>query len=235
MTLLQVSDVHASYGKAAVLRGVNLEIDRGEVAVLLGANGAGKTTFLRALSGMIRWSGNMTFDGRPLNGQRTGSVARLGIGHVPQGRGTFTDLTVEDNLRAGGYLRSARRTTQSIARWYEFFPRLGERKGQIAGGLSGGEQQMLAIARALVSEPTLLLMDEPSLGLAPLITRELFDGLAEINRTTGTTMLIVEQNAHLALDIGGPAFVMENGRIAVSQAATSLRGDDQLRRAYLGY
>ncbi|MGA6207349.1 ABC transporter ATP-binding protein [Nocardia testacea] len=235
MNLLSVEGLRARYGSAEVLHGVDFAVPAGEVTVVLGANGAGKTTILRSICAMVRTTGRIVFDGRDISGQRTDRIARLGVAHVPQGRGTFGDLTVEENLRIGGYTTSAAAAGRAIDRWYEFFPRLRERRRRPAAGLSGGEQQMLAIARALVAEPRLLLLDEPSLGLAPRITQEVFRALARINEDTGTTILVVEQNAHLALDIGSSAVLVDAGRVVDRRPAESLARDESVRRAYLGY
>ncbi|MGW4369003.1 ABC transporter ATP-binding protein [Nocardia takedensis] len=235
MNLLTVEGLRARYGSAEVLHGIDFQVPAGEVTVVLGANGAGKTTILRSICAMVRTTGRIVFDGRDIAGLRTDRIARLGIAHVPQGRGTFGDLTVEENLRVGGYASTAAATRRAIAQWYEFFPRLRERRGQQAAGLSGGEQQMLAIARALVAGPRLLLLDEPSLGLAPRITQEVFRALARINAETGATILVVEQNAHLALDIGTSAVLVDAGRVLAQRPAAGLADDESVRRAYLGY
>ncbi|WP_430334390.1 ABC transporter ATP-binding protein [Rhodococcus sp. ACT016] len=235
MTLLSVEGLHARYGSAEVLHGIDFEVPDGEVTVVLGANGAGKTTILRSICGLVRTSGRITFDGRDITGRRTDRIARLGVAHVPQGRGTFGDLTVEENLRIGGYTTSSAATERAIEQWYDFFPRLQERRRQLAAGLSGGEQQMLAIARALVAGPRLLLLDEPSLGLAPRITQEVFRALGRINQETGTTILVVEQNAHLALEIGSSAVLVDAGRVVAQRPAADLADDESVRRAYLGY
>ncbi|MGW0180492.1 ABC transporter ATP-binding protein [Nocardia sp. NPDC003345] len=235
MNLLDVEGLHARYGSAEVLHGIDFAVPAGEVTVVLGANGAGKTTILRSICAMVHTSGRIVFDGRDISGLRTDRIARLGIAHVPQGRGTFGDLTVEENLRIGGYTTSTAVTDRAIERWYEFFPRLRERRRRPAAGLSGGEQQMLAIARALVAGPRLLLLDEPSLGLAPRITQDVFRALARINEDTGTTILVVEQNAHLALDIGTSAVLVDAGRVVAQRPADSLARDESVRRAYLGY
>ncbi|MGW0002882.1 ABC transporter ATP-binding protein [Nocardia grenadensis] len=235
MNLLDVEGLHARYGSAEVLHGIDFAVPAGEVTVVLGANGAGKTTILRSICAMVHTTGRIVFDGRDISGLRTDRIARLGVAHVPQGRGTFGDLTVEENLRIGGYTTSTAATDRAIERWYDFFPRLRERRRQPAAGLSGGEQQMLAIARALVAGPRLLLLDEPSLGLAPRITQEVFRALARINADTGTTILVVEQNAHLALDIGTSAVLVDAGRVVAQRPADSLARDESVRRAYLGY
>ena len=233
--LLEVSGLHAGYGQVEVLRDVSLTVENGQVAVVLGANGAGKTTLLRALSGMIGGTGSMVLDGQELLGLSSERIASVGVGHVPQGRGTFSTMSVEENLRIGAHLLRGRGEREQIEKWYDVFPRLGDRRGQQAGSLSGGEQQMLAVARALMPSPRLLLLDEPSLGLAPNTTRDLFDALGRINAETGTSMLIVEQNAHLALEIGSKAMLLEAGRIVATGTARELRDNDDIRRAYLGY
>lgn len=234
--LLQIRDLDAFYGRTQALHGVDLAVDEHEIVVLLGANGAGKTTVLRAISGLLATRGSIAFAGTSLGGRTPEQVVRLGIGHVPQGRGVFGDLTVEENLRVGGFTRSDTASVeQDIGRWYDVFPRLRERRTQAAAYLSGGEQQMLAIARALMARPRLLLLDEPSLGLARLVTLDVFATLREINQKEGTAMLLVEQNAELALDVAHRAYVIESGRIEVSGSAESLHEDDAMRRAYLGY
>jgi len=233
--LLDAADVTGGYGPVQVLFGLDLVVDEGEVVVVLGANGAGKTTTLRALCGMIPAKGTVTFAGESIIGKKPDDIVRRGVAHVPQGRGTFADLTVEENLRAGAYVRKDDEIPADIDRWYTTFPRLAERRDQAAGSMSGGEQQMLAIARALMSRPHLLLLDEPSLGLAPLITRELFTQLADLNRETGMTMLVVEQNANLALDIADRGYVLEAGAIVTSGTAAELKSDEAVRKAYLGY
>jgi branched-chain amino acid transport system ATP-binding protein len=232
--LLEARDLRGGYGPVQVLHGLDLSVDEGEVVVVLGANGAGKTTTIRALCGMIPVKGHISLGGQSIAGKKAESIVRLGVAHVPQGRGTFTDLTVEENLRVGGYTRRDG-LDDDISQWYEVFPRLGERRQQQAGSMSGGEQQMLAIARALMCNPRLLLLDEPSLGLAPLITREVFERLAQINRDRGTTLLVVEQNATLALDIASKGYVLETGTIVASGTAAELRSDESIRKAYLGY
>jgi branched-chain amino acid transport system ATP-binding protein len=234
MTLLEVTGLRAGYGAVRVLTGLDFTVDEGEVVVILGANGAGKTTTLRAVCGMIDAEGQVVFEGRNVVGRRSDQIAQAGIGHVPQGRGTIVDLTVDDNLRVGAYRRRDHDIAADIEHWYEVFPRLGERRSQQAGSMSGGEQQMLAIARAMMARPKLVLLDEPSLGLAPLITQELFRKLGEVNREQGVSMLIVEQNASLALGIARRGYVLETGRIVVSGSADELANNDDVRRAYLG-
>jgi branched-chain amino acid transport system ATP-binding protein len=237
VSLLDVKGLTASYGPVPVLHGLDLTVDEGEVVVLLGANGAGKTTTLRALCqmGLVNIGGSVSFDGRRLVGRRPEQVVRLGMAHVPQGRGTFGELTVEENLQIGAYVRSDNEVRADIERSYQIFPRLGERSSQHAGSLSGGEQQMLAVARALMSRPRLLLLDEPSLGLAPLVIKDLFQRFADLNRSLGTTMLIVEQNANVALAIAQRAYVLETGQIVLEGPADQLRHNDAVRRAYLGF
>jgi branched-chain amino acid transport system ATP-binding protein len=235
MTLLDVKGLTAGYGPVKVLHGLDFTVEEGEVVVMLGANGAGKTTTLRAVSGMIARQGTVTFEGKDISKTSVDGIVRAGIAQVPQGRGTFTDLTVEENLLAGAFTRRDGDVEKDIARWFEVFPRLSERSAQKAGSLSGGEQQMLAIARALMSKPTLLLCDEPSLGLAPIITQGLFRTLGDINADSGTAMLIVEQNANLALGIAKRAYVLETGEVVASGTADELKSDDAVRRAYLGY
>lgn len=235
-TMLQVAGLDAGYGPIQVLRDVELRVDEGEVVVLLGANGAGKTTTIRAICQMVDSKGSVTMCGAELVGMRPEQMAGLGIAHVPQGRGTFPELTVEENLQVGAYVRKDRAEIRGdIDRSYTLFPRLGERRSQLAGSLSGGEQQMLAVARALMSRPRLLLLDEPSLGLAPLVIQGLFNRFSELNDEEGVTMFIVEQNANLALDIADRAYVLEAGRIVLTGSAAELRANDAVRRAYLGF
>jgi branched-chain amino acid transport system ATP-binding protein len=235
MPLLEARDVHGGYGQVKVLHGLDFEVDEREVVVILGANGAGKTTTIRAICGMIAATGSISFDGESILGKKTETIVQSGIAHVPQGRGTFVTMTVDENLRLGAFTRRDRDVSRDIEGWYEVFPRLGERRDQVAGSMSGGEQQMLAIARALMSNPRLLLLDEPSLGLAPKVTQELFHRLGEINRERGTTMLIVEQNANLALEIASRGYVLETGEIVARGTSDHLKSDDAVRKAYLGY
>lgn len=232
---LEVQGLKAAYGDIQVLHGIDFSVAEGQIAVILGANGAGKTTTLRALCAMVSTEGSIKLAGDELAGQRTADIVRRGVAHVPQGRGTFPELSVEENLMAGAFVRSDPEVRADADRWYETFPVLGERRGQTAGSLSGGEQQMLAIARALMLRPSLLLLDEPSLGLAPMITRSLFEQLTAINADAGTTMLVVEQNASLALGVADVAYVLEAGEVALSGPAGELAADDSVRRAYLGY
>jgi branched-chain amino acid transport system ATP-binding protein len=232
--LLEVSELRAGYGAVRVLQGIDFSVDEGEVVVILGANGAGKTTTLRAISGMIEAAGRVVFDQRSIVGRRPEKIAAAGIAHVPQGRGTILDLTVEENLRIGAYLRRGPEIDSDIDRWYSTFPRLKDRRAQQAGSMSGGEQQMIAIARALMARPKLVLLDEPSLGLAPLVTQELFRTLTDLNRADGISMLVVEQNAGLALNLAARGYVLEVGTIVTSGTAAELADNDDVRRAYLG-
>jgi branched-chain amino acid transport system ATP-binding protein len=232
--LLSVRGLSAGYGPVEVLHGIDLEVHEGQVAVILGANGAGKTTMLRAISGMIPRAGEIEFAGCNIVKTPTSSIVSLGVAHVPQGRGTFTDLTVTDNLRAGAYVRRDREVANDIALWFETFPRLADRRAQKAGTLSGGEQQMLAIARALMSRPKLLLCDEPSLGLAPLVTRSMFRTIQELNERRGLTVLLVEQNANLALEIAHHVCLLETGTITAAGPPGVIASDEAVRRAYLG-
>ena len=234
--ILSARGLTAFYGPVQALYGLDFDIEEGGVTALLGANGAGKTTTLRAISALIRREGELTFRGAPMKARMAEDVARLGVAHVPDGRGTFVDLTVEENLRLGAYTRTDSAGVKAdFDRVFGYFPRLAERRRQQAGTLSGGEQQMLAISRALLSRPYLLLLDEPSFGLAPLIVAEIFRILREINRSEGMSMLLVEQNASMALELADRAYLIETGRIVIGGPAETLRGDDSVRRAYLGY
>jgi branched-chain amino acid transport system ATP-binding protein len=235
VTLLDVRDLVAGYGPVQVLHGLDFTVDEGEVVVILGANGAGKTTTLRALTGMIATRGRVEFLGHDITGWKPDRIAKAGVAHVPQGRGTLADLSVHDNLMLGAYNRRRRAEIDAdVERWYTLFPRLGERRTQTAGSMSGGEQQMLAIARALMARPSLVLLDEPSLGLAPIVTQELFRTLGELNREQDVAMLVVEQNAGLALEIAKRGYVLEVGQIVVTGSAEELAHNDDVRRAYLG-
>ena len=233
--LLELENVHAGYGQTRVLHGVSLRLDEGGIASLLGANGAGKTTTLRAITGGVRWDGAISFAGRSLKRLSTEDVVRLGIAHVPEGRGILTELSVDENLRLGAYLRRGGATRQDYQRVFEYFPILKERRALSASTLSGGEQQMLALARALLMRPRLVLLDEPSLGLAPLVVRSIFDIIRTINKTDGVAVLLVEQNARLALDLSDHAYVLEVGRVAVEGSSAQLKGEESVRRSYLGY
>ena len=232
--LLDVENLEAGYGSVTVLRGLSLEVAEGQVVGVLGPNGAGKTTMLRALSGVVKPRGRVSFAGEDVAGKKPEAIARLGIAQVPEGRGTFTGLTVRENLRVGALSRRDGDVNADIDRCFERFPVLGEREGQTAGSLSGGEQQMLAVARALMLRPKLLLLDEPSLGLAPKITSQLFSDLATVARDEGTTVLLVEQNASLALKFADYAYVLEAGQVALSGKASELAENDDMRRSYLG-
>jgi branched-chain amino acid transport system ATP-binding protein len=234
MALLELRDVEARYGPVRALKSVSLAVEDGQIVAVLGANGAGKTTTLRAISGTVRRGGRITLDGKDLGRRGPEAVAKLGVAHVPEGRGTFAELTVEENLKLGGYTRRGK-LGGDIRRMSEYFPWIGERLGQHAGTLSGGEQQMLALARALMSRPRLLLLDEPSLGLAPLVTREIFRIVRELNENDGVTVLVVEQNAAIALEVAARAYVLEVGQVAVSGTSEELARDESVRKSYLGY
>jgi branched-chain amino acid transport system ATP-binding protein len=234
--LLEAQSLCAYYGPTQVLFGLALDVNDGGITTLLGANGAGKTTTLRSLSGMCRTSGDIRFEGHAINGRATEDIVRLGIAHVPQGRGTFSRQTVEENLEIGAMTRRGRAAIASdVERVYGYFPRLKERRTQQAGTLSGGEQQMLAVGRAMMLRPRLMLLDEPSFGLAPLIVEELFGILRTLNRSEKVSMLLVEQNAALALDLADHAYLIETGRLVMEGPAQQLRDNENIRRAYLGY
>jgi len=235
MALLELHDVEARYGQVQALHGVSLTVEEGEVVALLGANGAGKTTTLRAVSGTVRKSGRVLYAGRDVSRRAPERLARLGVAHVPEGRGILAELTVWENLRLGAYVRRDRTVKDDLERVAELFPWLRERRGQQAGTLSGGEQQMLALARALVARPRLLMLDEPSLGLAPLVVQELFRVVRTLNEEEGLTVLVVEQNASIALEVSQRAYVLEVGRVAVEGASEELRRHEGVRRSYLGY
>jgi branched-chain amino acid transport system ATP-binding protein len=235
-TLLELTDLSAGYGAADVIHGLNMKIEEGSITTLLGSNGAGKTSTLRAICKMIRTRGQIVFEGQRLDGLSTEDIVRLGVAHVPDGRGTFTSMSAEENLRLGSYTRKDKRAVaEDQERMFHYFPRLKERRHQQAGTLSGGEQQMLAIARALMLRPRLLLLDEPSFGLAPLIVKEIFGIMRTINETEKVTILLVEQNAAMALDLAHQAYLIETGRLAMSGPAEELKQDEAVRRAYLGY
>jgi branched-chain amino acid transport system ATP-binding protein len=234
--LLQVSDLHAAYGLTRVLHGISFSLEQGSITALLGANGAGKTTTLRALCGMVQAEGELSFGGVRLDGKATEDIVRLGIAHVPDGRGTFVNLSVEENLRLGAYVRRDHNAIeQDFERVYAYFPRLKERRKQQAGTLSGGEQQMLAVSRALMLRPKLLLLDEPSFGLAPLIVREIFGIMRSINANDKVSILLVEQNAAMALDLADHAYLIETGRVVLSGTSAEIKQNDAVRRSYLGY
>ncbi len=235
MALLEINDLTVYYGHVHALKGISLTVEPGEIVALIGANGAGKSTTLRAISGLVRPQGEIVFDGRSINATPAHQIVQMGIGHVPEGRKVFATLTVDENLTLGAYSRGRDRTgiEESRERVFALFPRLAERRHQLAGTLSGGEQQMLAIGRALMVKPRLMLLDEPSLGLAPLLVQSIFQTIKEIN-AQGTTVLLVEQNARAALKLAHRAYVLETGRIALSGPANVLAEDPRVRRAYLG-
>jgi branched-chain amino acid transport system ATP-binding protein len=233
MSTLQLRNVAARYGPVQALHGVSLDVGDGELVAVLGANGAGKTTTLRAISGTVRRTGDVVFGGKKLP-RRPEATARAGIAHVPEGRGTFSELSVWENLRLGAYVRRTgfKEGTQRV---FEFFPRLEERRDQQAGTLSGGEQQMLALGRAMMARPKLLLLDEPSLGLAPLVVKEIFEALARMKADDGMSVLVVEQNANLALAHAARAYVLEVGNVVVEGTSDELRANEDVRKSYLGY
>ncbi len=234
--LLEANKLCASYGATQVLFGIDFSLEAGHITAILGANGAGKTTTLRAICQMVRTSGSLQIDGQQVVGMATESVVRLGVAHVPDGRGTFTALSVDDNLRLGAYVRRDKaEVAHDIEKAYARFPRLADRRHQQAGTLSGGEQQMLAISRALMLRPKLLLLDEPSFGLAPLIVAEIFKIMRHINQEDGVSMLLVEQNASLALDLADHAYLLETGNVVLSGPSAMIKNDESVRRAYLGY
>jgi branched-chain amino acid transport system ATP-binding protein len=234
--LLEVNKLCAWYGATQVLYDVDFTLEAGHITAILGANGAGKTTTLRALCQIVKTSGSIQFDGQQLVGKSTEAVVRMGVAHVPDGRGTFTGLSVEENLRLGAYVRGNKtEMEQDMERMFTRFPILKQRRNQQAGTLSGGEQQMLAISRALMLRPKLLLLDEPSFGLAPLIVAEIFRIMRAINKEDGVSMLLVEQNASLALDLADHAYLLETGRVALSGPSDTIKNDESVRRAYLGY
>lgn len=231
---LKVENLHASYGAVEVLRGLDFEVEAKGVSVILGANGAGKTTTLRAICNMCNTTGTVTLGDEDITRTGTAEIVRKGVAHVPQGRGTFPELSTMDNLMVGAYTRKDNEVKDDLDRWFEIFPRLSERRDQLAGSLSGGEQQMLAVARALMCRPRLLLLDEPSLGLAPLIIEDLFERFTTLNKETGLTMLVVEQNANLALDMADYGYVIESGEITLHGTADELKNDPAVQEAYLG-
>jgi len=233
--LLELEDVRCGYGPTSVLHGVSIAVPEGGIVALLGANGAGKTTTLRAITGGVRWTGDIRFGGRSLHRQSTEDIVRGGIAHVPEGRGILTELSVEENLKLGSHRRRDDAVSKDYDRIFEYFPVLKERRRLSASTLSGGEQQMLALARALLMKPRLMLLDEPSLGLAPIVVRSLFSIIRTINETDGVAVLLVEQNARIALDLSSSAYVLEVGRVAVSGSSAELQGNESVRRSYLGY
>jgi len=236
MNLLEVKNLNAWYGATQALFDVSFDLKQGGITTILGANGAGKTTTLRSMCQTVKTSGEVVFLGNRISGLATDKIVRMGMAHVPDGRGTFTDLTVEENLRLGAYSRKDKdAVSEDIEGVFEHFPRLKERLYQQAGTLSGGEQQMLAISRALMLRPKLLLLDEPSFGLAPLIVQEIFEIMRNINKTNGVSMLLVEQNASLALNLADHAYLLETGNVVLSGPAEDIRADESVRRTYLGY
>jgi branched-chain amino acid transport system ATP-binding protein len=236
LALLEVRRLHAAYGHTRVLHGLDFEMGDGSITALLGANGAGKTTTLRALCGMVKTEGEVRFAGESIARRATEDIARLGIAHVPDGRGTFLNLTTEENLRLGAYVRRDKRAVEAdLERVYGYFPRLRERRRQQAGTLSGGEQQMLAVSRALMLAPRLMLLDEPSFGLAPLLVQELFQILRRINHAERVSMLLVEQNAAMALELADHAYLLETGRVVLAGKSIELKANDAVRKSYLGY
>jgi branched-chain amino acid transport system ATP-binding protein len=234
--ILEVENLEAYYGQTKALHGVSFSMEPGGITTILGANGAGKTTTLRSISAMVKTGGTIRFAGERIDGKATEDTVKLGIAHVPQGRGTFVDLTVEENLRVGMYARKDKKgAPEDMERIYQYFPRLRERRKQVAGTLSGGEQQMLAVSRALMLRPRLLLLDEPSLGLAPLVVKEIFRILGTVNKESSVSILLVEQNASLALELADHVFLLETGTIVMSGPSSVLTQDDTVRRSYLGY
>jgi branched-chain amino acid transport system ATP-binding protein len=234
--LLEARKLTAGYGQTRVLHGMDFAIEKGSITALLGANGAGKTTTLRSLCAMVKTQGEVSFEGRRIEAMATEDIVRLGVAHVPDGRGTFLNLSTEENLRLGGYTRRDRKAVEAdIERVFGYFPRLRERRAQQAGTLSGGEQQMLAVSRALMLKPKLMLLDEPSFGLAPLLVRELFSILRDIREREGVSMMLVEQNAAMALDLADHAYLIETGRVVLQGSSQELKNNDSVRRSYLGY
>jgi branched-chain amino acid transport system ATP-binding protein len=232
--ILQLNTVKAFYGQSEIVHGIDLAVEEGGMTVLLGANGAGKTTTLRAICGMVRAEGEIIFAGERLDRRAAEDIAARGVAHVPEGRGTFVGLTVEENLRLGGYTR-LRRAPANIERMYGYFPILAQRRRQQGGALSGGEQQMLAIARALMMEPRLLVLDEPSFGLAPRVVEDIFKIVERVKKEERVSVLLVEQNANLALELADNAYLLETGYVVASGSAKAVADDPQIRRAYLGY
>jgi branched-chain amino acid transport system ATP-binding protein len=236
MILLEVENLEAFYGPIKALHGISFSREEGSVTTILGANGAGKTTTLRSICGMVRTEGGIRLDGEDIAAKATEDIVRAGVAHVPEGRGTFTRITTEENLRLGAYSRRDKKGIgEDLERVYGYFPRLKERRGQQAGTLSGGEQQMLAVGRALMLRPRLMLLDEPSFGLAPLLVEELFGILREINQTENVSMLLVEQNATLALELADHAYLLETGKVVISGTSDAVAADESVRKSYLGY
>ncbi len=236
MAILDVANLEAFYGPIQALHGISFKLEQGGITTILGANGAGKTTTLRSICGMVKTGGQINFDGESIAGKKTEAIVRHGVAHVPEGRGTFVRVTTEENLKLGAYSRSdANAVAEDMERVYGYFPRLKERRDQQAGTLSGGEQQMLAVGRALMLRPRLMLLDEPSFGLAPLLVQELFENLRVINQEEGVSILLVEQNATLALNLADHAYLLETGRVVISGTADEISADETIRQSYLGY
>ncbi|PPR17652.1 MAG: High-affinity branched-chain amino acid transport ATP-binding protein LivF [Alphaproteobacteria bacterium MarineAlpha10_Bin3] len=236
MALLEVENLEAFYGPIKALHGVSFSLEEGSVTTILGANGAGKTTTLRSICGMVKTAGQIRMDGADITSKATEDIVRTGVAHVPEGRGTFTRVTTEENLRLGAYSRRDKKAIEDdLERVYGYFPRLKERRDQQAGTLSGGEQQMLAVGRALMLRPRLMLLDEPSFGLAPLLVEELFGILRDINRRENVSMLLVEQNATLALELADHAYLLETGNVVISGTSDAIAADENVRKSYLGY
>ncbi len=235
MALLEVKNLEAFYGPIQALHGISFSLEQGGITTILGANGAGKTTTLRSICGMTKTNGTVQFDGQEIAGNSTESIVKRGVAHVPEGRGTFVRVTTEENLQLGAYTRSGKSRKEDMERVYTYFPRLKERRNQQAGTLSGGEQQMLAVGRALMLRPRLMLLDEPSFGLAPLIVQELFEILRTINKDEQVSMLLVEQNANLALETADHAYLLETGRVVMSGTSAEISADESVRSSYLGY
>ena len=236
MAMLDVANLEAFYGPIQALHGISFKLEQGGITTILGANGAGKTTTLRSICGMVKTGGQINFDGESIAGKKTEAIVRHGVAHVPEGRGTFVRVTTEENLKLGAYSRSdANAVAEDMERVYGYFPRLKERRDQQAGTLSGGEQQMLAVGRAMMLRPRLMLLDEPSFGLAPLLVQELFENLRVINREEGVSILLVEQNATLALNLADHAYLLETGRVVISGTADEISADETIRQSYLGY
>lgn len=234
MEILQVKDLNVYYGAIHAIKNINFEINKGEIVALIGANGAGKTTTLHAISGLLNKSGEISLNGINISNVEAHKLVKLGMAHVPEGRRIFTELTVLENLELGGYTRPSSEVVKDIKKMFDLFPRLEERKHQLAGTMSGGEQQMLAIARALMSRPSLLLLDEPSMGLAPILVQEIFNIIQSINKKYKVTLLIVEQNAHMALSIADRAYVLETGEIIMQGKGSELIDNKEIKKAYLG-
>jgi branched-chain amino acid transport system ATP-binding protein len=236
MALLEVENLEAFYGPIKALHGVSFSLEEGSVTTILGANGAGKTTTLRSICGMVKTAGQIRMDGADIASKATEDIVRTGVAHVPEGRGTFTRVTTEENLRLGAYSRRDKKAIEDdLERVYGYFPRLKERRLQQAGTLSGGEQQMLAVGRALMLRPRLMLLDEPSFGLAPLLVEELFGILRDINQQENVSMLLVEQNATLALELADHAYLLETGNVVISGTSDAIAADENVRKSYLGY